>query len=121
MAFDSFFMLVCWRIWKERNARTFQQMCKTAEALVAEIKEEAALWSSADRDRQGVKAAHAKPEGRRRGWKAAAAVTGEVGSGDGGRGSGAEKAPSREGWGGREGGGRCVYSIGRLRGDDGCV
>lgn len=34
------FMLACWRIWKEHNARVFDHKQKTEELLVAEIKEE---------------------------------------------------------------------------------
>ncbi|EEE50714.1 hypothetical protein OsJ_30995 [Oryza sativa Japonica Group] len=46
-AFDSFFMLVCWRIWKERNAQVFDQKEKTVESLVADIKEDVMVWRAA--------------------------------------------------------------------------
>jgi hypothetical protein len=40
-------MLVCWRIWKERNARVFDQKEKTVESLVADIKEDVMVWRAA--------------------------------------------------------------------------
>jgi hypothetical protein len=46
-AFDTFFMLVSWLIWKERNIRVFDQRSKTAKHLVADIKEEVAVWRAA--------------------------------------------------------------------------
>ncbi|BAD82163.1 cyst nematode resistance protein-like protein [Oryza sativa Japonica Group] len=46
-AFDTFFMLVCWLVWKERNARVFDQKFNTADLLSADIKEEVAVWRAA--------------------------------------------------------------------------
>uniref|UniRef100_A0A0D9XQN0 NB-ARC domain-containing protein n=1 Tax=Leersia perrieri TaxID=77586 RepID=A0A0D9XQN0_9ORYZ len=46
-AFDSFFMLTCWTIWRERNARIFQQMFRTVESITADIKEEFFQWKAA--------------------------------------------------------------------------
>lgn len=43
-AFDSLFMLVCWKVWKERNARIFDDKSKVVEHLVADIKEEVLIW-----------------------------------------------------------------------------
>ena len=40
-------MLVSWLIWMERNARVFDQRSKMAEHLVADIKEEVAVWRAA--------------------------------------------------------------------------
>ena len=37
-------ILVTWSIWNERNARVFNNMEKTVDRLVEEIKDEARLW-----------------------------------------------------------------------------
>jgi len=37
-------ILVTWFIWKERNARVFNNTEKTVASLVEEIKDEARLW-----------------------------------------------------------------------------
>ena len=37
-------ILVTWSIWKERNARVFNNTEKTVARLVEEIKDEARLW-----------------------------------------------------------------------------
>ncbi|BAS93401.1 Os05g0326900 [Oryza sativa Japonica Group] len=42
--FDSAFMLICWVIWKERNARIFQNVSRTHESLEDDITEETAVW-----------------------------------------------------------------------------
>ncbi|BAS99147.1 Os06g0681050 [Oryza sativa Japonica Group] len=42
--FDSAFMLICWLIWKERNARIFQHVSMTTEQVAENIKEEIAVW-----------------------------------------------------------------------------
>lgn len=45
--FDSLVMLVCWSLWKERNARTFRNEASSASDLCDRIREEAALWVQA--------------------------------------------------------------------------
>jgi len=40
-------MLVIWEIWKERNARVFQQRESRVLSLFAKIKNEAAAWAQA--------------------------------------------------------------------------
>ena len=45
--FDSFFFLVGWSLWKERNARTFDRRTATALDLAASIFSEAACWLTA--------------------------------------------------------------------------
>jgi hypothetical protein len=42
--FDSFVFLVCWRLWKERNGRTFDGAITQAGRLALAIQEEAKLW-----------------------------------------------------------------------------
>jgi len=42
--FDSFFFLISWRLWKERNARTFNRVATTPMQLAASIEEEANEW-----------------------------------------------------------------------------
>jgi hypothetical protein len=37
-------ILVCWSIWRERNARVFEAQEKTIARLITEIKDEAGLW-----------------------------------------------------------------------------
>jgi hypothetical protein len=46
--FDSLFFLVGWRIWKERNARTFDGVSSQAGRLALAIQEEAVLWCAAE-------------------------------------------------------------------------
>lgn len=41
-AFDTLVLLVCWMIWKERNAQS-----RTAGFLFGAIKDEAAIWKEA--------------------------------------------------------------------------
>jgi predicted DNA-binding ribbon-helix-helix protein len=36
--------LVCWTIWRERNARIFNREEKTISRLITEIKDEAGQW-----------------------------------------------------------------------------
>jgi hypothetical protein len=43
-AMATFAMLVLWEIWKERNARVFQNHANSSTMFVYKIKEEAALW-----------------------------------------------------------------------------
>jgi hypothetical protein len=43
-SFDSLVFLVRWRLWKERNARTFSADTLSADALVAAILVEAEEW-----------------------------------------------------------------------------
>jgi hypothetical protein len=38
------FFHVCWRLWKERNTRTFDVVVTHADLLVLAIQEEAELW-----------------------------------------------------------------------------
>jgi len=45
--FDSLFFLVCWSLWKERNARTFDRSSRQPAALLQAILEEASLWVAA--------------------------------------------------------------------------
>ena len=45
--FDSAFMLICWLIWKERNARIFQHVSKTPDQPAEDIKEEIVVWGLA--------------------------------------------------------------------------
>lgn len=45
--FDSLVILVAWRIWKERNARVFDNRHMVATALVQEIRSELQLWYQA--------------------------------------------------------------------------
>lgn len=42
--FDSAFILICWLIWKERNARIFQHVSKLPEQLAEDIREEIAVF-----------------------------------------------------------------------------
>jgi len=42
--FDSLFFMVGWRLWKERNKRTFDDAATHALQLASEIQEEAELW-----------------------------------------------------------------------------
>jgi hypothetical protein len=43
-AMASLAMLVSWEIWKERNARVFQNHSVTSNMLVTKIKDEEATW-----------------------------------------------------------------------------
>jgi hypothetical protein len=40
-------ILVCWTIWKERNARIFYAKARSTSCLVRDIKSEANLWCQA--------------------------------------------------------------------------
>nr|TKW35829.1 hypothetical protein SEVIR_2G400700v2 [Setaria viridis] len=44
----SLLLLVCWQLWLERNARTFQRTERPAHALLSQIRDEARTWKSAD-------------------------------------------------------------------------
>jgi hypothetical protein len=46
--FDSLVMLVCWSLWKERNAKTFKNEASSARDLSSQIMQEAALWVQAE-------------------------------------------------------------------------
>jgi hypothetical protein len=43
----SMVILVCWIIWRERNARIFEAKERPVQSIIAEVKEEAHLWSTA--------------------------------------------------------------------------
>jgi hypothetical protein len=40
-------ILVCWKVWHERNHRVFEGQDRTTQMLIADIKDEAKLWISA--------------------------------------------------------------------------
>jgi hypothetical protein len=42
--FDSFVMLTCWMLWKERNARMFNNLSTVAREVAVKIVQEAELW-----------------------------------------------------------------------------
>ncbi|KAF8722498.1 hypothetical protein HU200_022325 [Digitaria exilis] len=42
--FDALVVLICWSVWLERNARTFDNRTKTSQQLAHGIAEEAAVW-----------------------------------------------------------------------------
>jgi hypothetical protein len=44
---STMFMLICWHLWKEHNARVFDRKAATVPVLVRRIVEEAGLWVSA--------------------------------------------------------------------------
>jgi hypothetical protein len=41
---QSLLILVCWSLWRERNARVFYNREKHTSALISEIKDEVRLW-----------------------------------------------------------------------------
>lgn len=41
----SLILLVVWKIWKERNSSTFQQMERNVPSLLSVIKEDARIWA----------------------------------------------------------------------------
>nr|TKV94142.1 hypothetical protein SEVIR_9G273600v2 [Setaria viridis] len=43
----SLLLLVCWQLWLERNARTFQRTERHAHALLSQIRDEVCTWESA--------------------------------------------------------------------------
>jgi len=45
--FDSFFFLMAWNLWKERNARTFQGVQRSASKLTDDVHQELRSWCSA--------------------------------------------------------------------------
>lgn len=45
--FDRACLLICWQIWKERNARVFDQQSRSPDQLVEAIKEEIVVWKEA--------------------------------------------------------------------------
>ncbi|BAS77045.1 Os02g0155201 [Oryza sativa Japonica Group] len=45
--FDIVVALVCWSIWKERNARIFEHRMRTPEHLVDDVEEETLVWKTA--------------------------------------------------------------------------
>uniref|UniRef100_A0A0E0F6X1 Uncharacterized protein n=1 Tax=Oryza meridionalis TaxID=40149 RepID=A0A0E0F6X1_9ORYZ len=46
-AFDTLFMMVCWLIWKECNARVFNQPYRTTDQIFNGISEEIVIWKDA--------------------------------------------------------------------------
>jgi hypothetical protein len=44
---DSLFALVCWTIWKERNARCFREATSSVNEVLQLIKAEADRWIEA--------------------------------------------------------------------------
>ena len=46
--------LVCWTIWKERNARTFNNVSATVPQVFSKIVEEAAVWHHEGRSKAGA-------------------------------------------------------------------
>ena len=46
--------LVCWSIWKERNARTFNNICSSTAVVFSKIVNEPATWHQAGRTIIGV-------------------------------------------------------------------
>ena len=46
-SFDSLILLVSWKVWKERNRRTFDNIMRTPSQLFAFILEEAYAWIAA--------------------------------------------------------------------------
>uniref|UniRef100_A0A0D9XTB7 Uncharacterized protein n=1 Tax=Leersia perrieri TaxID=77586 RepID=A0A0D9XTB7_9ORYZ len=46
-AADTLFLLTCWLLWKERNARVFDHIARTVDNLVEQIKEEIVMWTKA--------------------------------------------------------------------------
>ena len=42
--FDSLVLLVSWEVWKERNRRTFDNVCSTPAQLVVAIRDEDLAW-----------------------------------------------------------------------------
>ena len=51
--FDTLFALVCWKIWKERNARIFRAQASALPQLLISIKSKAELWVLAGVKRLG--------------------------------------------------------------------
>uniref|UniRef100_J3L539 Uncharacterized protein n=1 Tax=Oryza brachyantha TaxID=4533 RepID=J3L539_ORYBR len=52
-AFDSLCLLVTWLIWKERNARMFNQVASTVDKLFNDIRTEVMIWREAGIFREG--------------------------------------------------------------------
>nr|TKW19476.1 hypothetical protein SEVIR_4G022300v2 [Setaria viridis] len=45
--FDTLFILIIWRLWKERNVRLFNDCPSTVQHLLKSIREESELWIQA--------------------------------------------------------------------------
>jgi len=52
--FDSLVLLVSWEVWKERNRRTFDNVCSTPAQLVVAIRDEDLAWVAVGFRRLGV-------------------------------------------------------------------
>jgi hypothetical protein len=50
---DTLFALVCWMVWKERNARCFREAAATVQELLSVIRAEAEQWIRAGASRLG--------------------------------------------------------------------
>jgi predicted negative regulator of RcsB-dependent stress response len=45
---SSLFTLICWNVWKERNARIFRLKSANFQLIIAWIRDEARQWSFAN-------------------------------------------------------------------------
>uniref|UniRef100_J3LYS2 Reverse transcriptase zinc-binding domain-containing protein n=1 Tax=Oryza brachyantha TaxID=4533 RepID=J3LYS2_ORYBR len=52
-AFDSLCLLTTWCLWKERNARTFDQVASTVDKIFNDIRSEVMIWREAGIFREG--------------------------------------------------------------------
>jgi hypothetical protein len=52
--FDSFFLLMGWMLWKERNARTFNGVAMNVVQLADAVEVEATQWCSAGNNSLGM-------------------------------------------------------------------
>ena len=52
--FDSFVVLVCWLLWKERNNRTFDRRVQTIDDFLSTVTDEAVSWYQAGYKQLGL-------------------------------------------------------------------